>query len=139
TQDKVSRILDNLEEIRKMAVVREEVERFDRVCQPSDFTSYGQLKDWESQAERLKDYVRKSIASGHEQNRLLDIVGVRLAQVLRALESINQQVGDVIERSLNVRTLEDCEALYSTIRNLLERSLREQDDRDLRTLANDPQ
>jgi len=139
TQDKVSRILDNLEEIRKMAVVREEVERFDRVCQPSDFTSYGQLKDWESQAERLKDYVRKSIASGHEQNRLLDIVGVRLAQVLRALESINQQVGDVIERSLNVRTLEDCEALYSTIRNLLERSLREQDDRDLRKLANDLQ
>lgn len=136
-QDRVNWILDNLNEIRKLSVVREEVERFDRVCRPSDFTSYAQLKDWEGQAEKLKDYIEKSAIPGYEKTRLLDTVTARLLQIRSALENINQQIADVIERSLSVRTLEDCENLYSTIRNLLERTLREQDDRDLRRLAND--
>lgn len=136
-QERVTRILDNLNEIRKLSVVTEEVERFDKICQPSDFTSYNQLKDWERQAERLKDYIMKAAIPRPEKNRLLDIVTARALQISRALDSLNQQIADVIERSLSLKTFEDCASLYGTIRNLLERTLREEDERDLRKLAND--
>jgi len=130
----IKQIADNMEEIKTRQSVKEITVRFIQTCKPTKYKSYRQLAEWKDQGNKLIEYITKALPRISARS-FIEEVNARLQDVDKYLIKYRNELSVIIEAAYEISSLLDCHTLLSRVRSMLDRSLRTEDEEDIREIA----
>jgi len=139
-RDRRDAILDDMNRIKMLQTIREQIEGYLRDCKPSIIATYDQLSEWTRAGRELRDYVANHPdLSQSEKADYQDKLGRKLDAVEQAFRELHSQISEAYDMASSLSTVQDCRTLIAKVNAIFSRNIKNEDREFLDGIARDTQ
>ncbi|OPJ55652.1 hypothetical protein [Alkalithermobacter paradoxus] len=136
TINKLEEQLDNLDNIKKIQTINENVKNYLDIVKPSEYSTQEELLQWKKQGEELIDIVRyHDVLDKNDKEAYITSLETRLETNNKFLHNINNSIMDIIDRALEVTSIREAKNIINEIQYVMSKKLRPIDREEIETIG----
>ena len=136
TKSKLEQELESLKLIAKRQSMEEDIKKFLATVKPGEYTSQEQLLAWDKEGKQYINTIKdNTYIDKRDKEDFIVAINVKLNDNTKFLNKINDSIMDIIDKSLELKSIKDANNLLVDIRLLLEKKLRANDRSDIEEIG----